>query len=223
MRSFNLRRRNLATTAAIAVSALSLLAVTPLVRPVFAEDRSVAQAVMPAGAIHDMPHGHGQSSGGMSGHSAAAHGGQVPVSAGQDAFGAIQEIVRMLEADPKTDRSHVNIDALREHLIDMNEVTLHARPQAEPVDGGLRIRVTGSGRTLDAIRRMVPAHAREMNGRDGWSVTTSPTADGVTLTATARDAAQSAKIRALGFMGIMVRGAHHQAHHLAMARGTFAH
>ena len=46
--------------------------------------------------------------------------------AGQDAFGTIQEIVRILEADPTTDWSKVNIAALREHLIDMNEVTLHA-------------------------------------------------------------------------------------------------
>ena len=45
---------------------------------------------------------------------------------GQDPFGAIQEIVRILEADPSTDWSKVNIAALREHLIDMNEVTLRA-------------------------------------------------------------------------------------------------
>ena len=45
---------------------------------------------------------------------------------GQDAFGTIQEIVQILQSDPKTDWSKVNIDALRQHLIDMNEVTLHA-------------------------------------------------------------------------------------------------
>jgi hypothetical protein len=32
----------------------------------------------------------------------------------------------MLEADPKTDWSKVNISALREHLIDMDEVTMRA-------------------------------------------------------------------------------------------------
>ena len=50
----------------------------------------------------------------------------MPTMPGQDAFGTIQEIVQMLEADPATDWSKVNIAALREHLIDMNEVTLHA-------------------------------------------------------------------------------------------------
>jgi hypothetical protein len=156
-------------------------------------------------------------------HSAAAHEEPIPTLPGQDAFGAIQEVVGILESDPGTDWSRVDIDALREHLVDMNEVTLHAASRAEPAEGGLRIRVTGTGRTLEAIRRMVPAHAREMDGQDGWSVTTEPIADGVVLLVTSTDSAQVVKIRGLGFMGIMVRGAHHQPHHLAIARGMLPH
>jgi hypothetical protein len=154
---------------------------------------------------------------------AAAHGEAIPAMPGQDAFGAIQEIVRILEADAGTDWSRVNIDALREHLIDMNEVTLRATSRAEPVEGGLRMLVTGTGRTFEAIRRMLPAHAREIDGQNGWSVTAEPIADGVALTVTSADPEQVVKIRALGFMGIMVRGAHHQPHHLAMARGLLPH
>ena len=45
--------------------------------------------------------------------------------------GAIGEIVRILEADPKTDWSKVNLEALRQHLIDMNEVALHADAAVE--------------------------------------------------------------------------------------------
>ena len=56
-----------------------------------------------------------------------------PTSPGQDAFGAIQEIVRILDADPTTDWSKVDIGALREHLIDMNEVTLHAAADERPL------------------------------------------------------------------------------------------
>jgi hypothetical protein len=156
-------------------------------------------------------------------HGAAAHEEAVPGMPGQDAFGAIQEIVRILEADPGTDWSRVNIDALRDHLIDMDEVALHAAAHAEQIEGGLRIRVTGMGRTLEAIRRMVPAHAREMDGHEGWSVSTQPIAEGVVLAVTSADPAQVVKIRGLGFMGIMVQGAHHQPHHLAMARGTLSH
>jgi hypothetical protein len=85
-----------------------------------------------------------------------------PTMPGQDAFGAIQEIVRMLEADPNTDWSKVNLEALRQHLIDMNEVTLEAEVVAKPVDGGIEAKVTGTGRTVQAIQRMVPAHAHEI-------------------------------------------------------------
>ena len=74
-----------------------------------------------------------------------------PTMPGQDAFGAIQEIVRMLEADPNTDWSKVNLEALRQHLIDMNDVTLKAEAVAKPVDGGIEVTVTGAGRTAQAI------------------------------------------------------------------------
>jgi hypothetical protein len=158
------------------------------------------------------------------GHGAtASRPGDSPTMPGQDAFGAIQEIVRILEADPTTDWRRVDIDALREHLVDMNEVTLRAKARTAPVEGGIRILVTGTGRTLEAIRRMVPAHAREIDGQSGWSVAAAPVADGVVLTVTAADPAQIVRIRGLGFAGIMVRGAHHQPHHLAMARGAFRH
>jgi len=154
---------------------------------------------------------------------AAPASGTEPTLAGQDAFGAIKEIVGILDADPATDWSKVRIDVLREHLIDMNEVTLNAKAEAAPVEGGLRIRVTGKGRTREAIRRMVPAHAHEIDGWYGWSVTTAPIEDGVVLTVTSADPSKVARIRGLGFMGIMVLGPHHQVHHVAMARGTLQH
>jgi uncharacterized protein (DUF1786 family) len=54
-----------------------------------------------------------------------------PTMPGQEVFGTIGEIVRILEADPATDWSKVNINPLREHLIDMDEVTMRAwRPRS---------------------------------------------------------------------------------------------
>lgn len=153
----------------------------------------------------------------------APSAGAVPAMPGQDAFGAIQEIVRILDADPATHWSRVDIEALRRHLIDMNEVTLGARAVATPVEGGARYEVSGEGRTLEAILRMIPAHAREIDGMSGWAVRTEPVATGVVLTTTAADAGQVARIRGLGFIGIMALGNHHQAHHLAMAKGEFRH
>ena len=53
-----------------------------------------------------------------------------PVEGGQAAFAAIQEIVAILMADSATDWSRVNIETLRQHLIDMDNVVLrsHVRP-----------------------------------------------------------------------------------------------
>jgi hypothetical protein len=149
--------------------------------------------------------------------------GATPTMPGQDAFGAVQEIVRILEADPATDWSKVNLAALREHLIDMNEVTLKAAAAERPVDGGLEVAVTGSGRTLDAIRRMIPAHTRELDGLPGWRAQAEPLEDGVRLTVTSADPKEAAHIRGLGFIGLLASGSHHQPHHLAMAKGQHLH
>jgi hypothetical protein len=146
----------------------------------------------------------------------------LPISPGQDAFGAIQEIVQMLESDPTTDWSKVDIEALRQHLIDMNEVTLHAKADVHMTDHGVAIAVTGDGRTRDAIKRMVPAHVHELAAL-GWKASVAELPNGVTLTVVANDAAPLARLKGLGFMGIMVQGAHHQRHHLMMAKGVFAH
>src|SRR5579864_2784919 len=162
----------------------------------------------------------GQSMAGMHGQQQAS---ATPTLPGQDAFGAVQEIVRMLEADPSTDWSKVNLEALRQHLIDMNEVTLKADVAAKQVEGGLDIAVTGTGRTLAAIQRMVPDHAQMINGLNGWAAKTETLSNGVRLTVTAADPKEVAHIRGLGFIGILVSGSHHQMHHLAMAKGEFAH
>jgi predicted RNA binding protein YcfA (HicA-like mRNA interferase family) len=149
-------------------------------------------------------------------------GAMVPTHPGQEAFGTIQEIVRILEADPTTDWSKVNIGALREHLIDMDEVTMRAQASERPLANGVEITVTGEGRTLAAIQRMVPAHTRELVAL-GWSASTQDLPNGVKLVVTTSDPQQVVKLRALGFLGIMVQGAHHQPHHLMMAKGEFAH
>lgn len=146
----------------------------------------------------------------------------IPTQPGQDAFGTIQEIVRLLEADPETDWSKVNITALREHLIDMDEVTMRARAAERVLKDGIEITVTGQGRTLAAIKRMVRAHAQELASL-GWSAKAQDLPSGVKLIVTASDPSQAVKIKALGFMGIMVQGAHHQVHHLMMAKGEFSH
>jgi hypothetical protein len=142
---------------------------------------------------------------------------------GQDAFGAIQEIVQILDADPKTDWSKVDLEALRQHLIDMNEVTLKADAAAKPIDGGLEVTITGSGRTLLAIQRMIPAYAQNVTGFKGWTAKAASLPNGELLTVSATDPKEIQHIRGLGFIGLLVSGSMHEPHHLAMAKGEFDH
>lgn len=148
--------------------------------------------------------------------------GGAPTMPGQDAFGAIAEIVRILEADPATDWTKVDIERLRQHLIDMNEVVLRSMVKPTPVPGGLAMEITGTGRTEQAIRAMVVPHAAELDRMPSFAAKTEPIAGGVRLTVVAKnpgDPRVVARIRGLGFAGLITEGAHHQAHHLAMAKG----
>jgi hypothetical protein len=146
----------------------------------------------------------------------------VPTQPGQGAFAAIQEIVEILDADPKADWSNVDIGALRQHLIDMDNVTLHARVQSSAIDGGIKFAADGDGEVKQSIQRMVMAHAAIMNGVGDWKITAAETDRGAVMSVVvpARDLK---KLQALGFIGVMTHGMHHQEHHLMIARGEHPH
>ena len=152
-----------------------------------------------------------------------AHLSNVPIEVGQGAFAALSEIVLMLEADTDTDWTKVNLSALRDHLVDMDALMLDAAVAEEPRDDGLSMTVTGKGRTLRAIHHMVPAHAAELDKMPVWSASAEMSAEGAVLTVTSPDEAIQTKIKGLGFFGLMATGSHHQAHHLAIARGMSMH
>lgn len=158
----------------------------------------------------------------------AAHGTASPGAAptmptmpGQAAFGAIGEIVRLLEADPATDWSRVDLERLRQHLVDMDELALRTTVRRREVPGGLEMEVTGTGRAAEAARSMTASHARQLAAH-GLRATSAPIAGGARFTVVAADASDArlvAKVRGLGFIGLMALGDHHAAHHLAIARG----
>ena len=155
-------------------------------------------------------------------HEAPTAAPAVPTLPGQDAYGAIGEIVRMLEADPKTDWSRVDIEKLRQHLIDMNVVTLQSRVSQHAVPDGIDMTITGDGRTEAAIRRMVTSHGAQL-GALGLTSKAEPVSGGMHFVVTATDTTDTklvAKIRGLGFLGVMTLGAHHAVHHLALASGS---
>ena len=153
--------------------------------------------------------------------------GAAPASGGQAAFAAIGEIVRILDADPATDWTRVNVEALRQHLIDMDEVTLRSAVRTVPVAGGARFEVRGaSPATIAAIQRMAAGHGATLQADPRYRVTVARMpagADMTVLAASDGDARAAARIRGLGFAGLLTVGAHHASHHLALARGESPH
>ena len=104
----------------------------------------------------------------------------------------------------------------------MNNVVLAAEVNNVPVESGMRFDVTGEGPVRESIRRMVSAHAAAMNGVDGWALEAAEIDGGELLTVRPADK-DAAKLRGLGFFGVLARGMHHQAHHLMIARGQSPH
>jgi hypothetical protein len=153
-------------------------------------------------------------------HTAHEAGQNLPTKSGQSAFAAIHEIVEMLEADPDTDWSKVNIDALRDHLIDMNNVTLYAKITYEPTVNGEHIRVSGKGEVRDSIQRMVMMHAAMAGDTKDWHMTAARAPDGADVNVTATSPLGLKKLKALGLMGMMAEGMHHARHHMMLARGS---
>jgi hypothetical protein len=181
-----------------------------------------AQGPPMSGSGHEAMPGHGGDTQAQHMRAMQGMGSSAPTMPGQDAFGAIAEIVRILDADPATDWTKVDIERLRQHLIDMNEVMLRSAVKQTPVPGGLTMEITGTGRTEPAIRAMVVPHAVELDRLPTFSARTEAIPGGVRLTVLAKntdDAKAVARIRGLGFAGLITEGAHHQVHHLAMAKG----
>lgn len=142
---------------------------------------------------------------------------------GQGAFAALSEIVRVLEADADTDWSRVDLAGLRAHLVDMDRLVMASVVSEELLPNGLRAMATGDLETVETLRRMVPAHARQLTHDGRWSVAVSETAEGIVLQVTSDDPDVVKRIRGLGFFGLMASQDHHREHHLMMALGKDAH
>jgi hypothetical protein len=163
----------------------------------------------------------------MAGHEHAQEQAQaMPTEAGQATFAAIAEIVSMLQSDPSTDWSQVDIAALREHLVDMDRVFTGVQVDEQPVEGGVEITVTGSADDVASARRMVNAHAammRSMGEMGDSELAVDDRGDALVLTWTTSDPDQVAKLRGLGFFGFLAQGDHHRHHHLMIATGRNPH
>lgn len=142
---------------------------------------------------------------------------------GQGAFAALSEVVRVLEADPNTDWSRVDLAGLRAHLVDMDRLVTEAIVSEELLPNGIVATATGDEETIATLRRMVPAHAVQLARDDRWTVSASQTENGVELKVTSDDPKVVARAQGLGFFGLMASQDHHREHHLMMARGEDPH
>jgi hypothetical protein len=144
-----------------------------------------------------------------------------PLEPGQGAFAAIAEIVTILRADPDTDWNQVDIGALHQHLLDMDDLVKFAEVTSWDIPNGARFKIKTTGPGGGAVQRMVPAHAPVLAGETGWFSQVDIGGDEVTWTVTSPENPRA--IRALGFIGLMAVGGHHQKHHLGMASGQMVH
>lgn len=145
---------------------------------------------------------------------------------GNAAFAAIQEVVVKLLADPDTDWRRVNLEALRRHLVDMQNFVLNVDvTRQEPVAGGVEFTVKattpGAAASLD---RLFSAHPAILKQETGWDMIVVNHRDGAyTARVTSANPDDVMKIRGLGYIGIVAMGRHHQMHHWLMATGSNPH
>jgi hypothetical protein len=161
------------------------------------------------------------------GHDAQMQSGQsatfVLTEPSQGAFAALSEVVRVLEADPNTDWSRVDLKGLRAHLLDMDRLVSEATATETHLPDGVKVVATGDAETVATLQRMVPAHAAQLAKDARWDVSAELTDDGVELVVTSDDPSVALRIKGLGFFGLMASQDHHRAHHLLIARGENVH
>ena len=140
---------------------------------------------------------------------------------GNEILGTIQEVVQKLEADPNTDWSKVNLEALRQHLLDMKAFTEEVSVISQkPIENGIIIQVKPeTERAIGALIRLFKMHPAMLKMEKGWDMITKQDNNQWTISVTTRDSSEVEEIRALGYIGLLAEGAHHQLHHWMIATG----
>jgi hypothetical protein len=148
----------------------------------------------------------------------------VLTESGTDPFATLQEVITALEANPGTNWEKVNIEALRLHLVEMQDMTINVDVKHQYIDNGFQAVVTPTtNRAVKSLTRVLSGHPAQMKAETGWDMQVSNNDDIFTLTVVSKKAHEVAKIRGLGYIGVMSYGNHHQPHHWAMASGENPH
>jgi hypothetical protein len=157
-------------------------------------------------------------------HTITSNSNSVLSEAGTDPFAVIQEAIALLEANSDTDWSAVNIEALRSHLVEMQDMTLNVTVEQQPINLGFMAVITPTtNRAVQSMIRVLSAHPSQMKIETGWDMTVTNNNGIFTITVTTDQLLDVDKIRGLGYIGIMAYGKHHQPHHWAMASGENPH
>lgn len=175
---------------------------------------------------HAAEHTTGHTSGQHSGHANHSSKSSTPLTeAGNDAFGTLQEALQQLLADPKTDWSKVNMEALRQHLADMRNFTLDVDViKQTPTKNGIEVILAPNNKQVsESLVRVFAAHPGQLKNETGWDMKTFKQGNHYKITVTANTPEDIVKIQGLGYIGIMTWGNHHQAHHWMMAKGGYPH
>jgi hypothetical protein len=148
----------------------------------------------------------------------------VLTESGTDPFATMQEVIAALEANPDTNWEKVNIEALRLHLVEMQDMTINVTVKQQHIDNGFQAVVTPTtNRAVKSLTRVLSGHPAQMKVETGWDMQVSNNNDVFTLTVTTDKVHDVAKIRGLGYIGVMAYGNHHQPHHWAIASGKNPH
>ena len=144
---------------------------------------------------------------------------------GNEIFGTIQEVIHKLEANPNTDWSKVNLEALRQHLLDMKAFTEEVEVvDKKPIANGVEIHVRPQTKRAEgALKRLFSIHPKMLKKELGWDMTAKQNGNQLwAITCTTKKSSEVVKIRALGYIGLLAEGSHHQLHHWMIATGQMS-
>lgn len=144
---------------------------------------------------------------------------------GNAIFATLQEVVNQLLQDDNTNWEKVDLESLRQHLIDMENFTVNVRVISKTaIEQGVQVLIEPStSQAAGSLDRALAAHPAMLEQETGWNMVSEKSANNYRIQITSTNPEDVMKIRALGYIGIMTMGSHHQPHHWAMASGNNPH
>lgn len=144
---------------------------------------------------------------------------------GNAIFATIQEVVNQMLLDDDTDWEKVDLESLRQHLIDMENFTVNVQVISKTnIEQGIQVIIEPSTiQAAGSLDRALSAHPAMLEQETGWRMVSDKSGNKYRLEITSTNPEDVIKIRGLGYIGIMTMGSHHQPHHWAMASGNNPH